>query len=416
MAERLAAEIVVVGAGPAGLAAACCLGEAGRDVLIVDEAPSPGGQIWRHRRAADLPAGARQWLDRLAATEVRSITGAVVLDTTANGSLVAEKGEERLEIEGRKLVLATGARELFLPFRGWTLPGVIGVGAAQALIKEGVEVRGWRVILAGSGPLLLPVAALLRSKGAMVRLIAEQAPRAAVLRFGAGLWRNPTKILEAIGYRSRTLGAPYRLGVWVLAARGDSRIGEVELTDGKRTWTEPCDLLCTSSGLVPNTELARLLQCRVEAGCVVVDHNQTTNQEDIYCVGESTGVGGAQKSLLEGQMAAAHIAGQEERLRQLGRLCRRSRRFSRSLVSTFAPRRELADRLRSETVICRCEDVRWGDLDPGWSIRQAKLYSRLGMGPCQARICGAAMRQLCGWDFDSVRPPVEPCRLSTLMR
>ena len=176
MAERLAAEIVVVGAGPAGLAAACCLGEAGRDVLIVDEAPSPGGQIWRHRRAADLPAGARQWLDRLAATEVRSITGAVVLDTTANGSLVAEKGEERLEIEGRKLVLATGARELFLPFRGWTLPGVIGVGAAQALIKEGVEVRGWRVILAGSGPLLLPVAALLRSKGAIsVRSSADSA-------------------------------------------------------------------------------------------------------------------------------------------------------------------------------------------------------------------------------------------------
>lgn len=416
MVESIEAAVVVVGAGPAGLAAACCLGEVGEDVLLVDEAPRPGGQIWRHRQASDLPAGAHQWLKRLVATPVRSLTGTAVVDVGADGSLVAESAETTLQIRGRTVVLATGARELFLPFPGWTLPGVLGVGGGQALVKSGADVRDLSVVLAGSGPLLLPVAALLASRGAQLRLIAEQAPRADVVRFGAGLWRNAKKISEAFGYRWQTLKAPYRLGVWAVAAHGDSQVREVELTDGRRTWSEPCDLLCCSYGLVANTELARLLGCRIDSGRVEVDRYQSTSQENVYCVGESTGIGGAEKSIVDGQVAAAHIAGESGQLRALERHRTRLQRFSKDLDRAFRPRPELADRLLPETIICRCEDVRWGDLDSRWGIRQAKLYTRLGMGPCQGRVCGAAVRSLCGWDADSVRPPVQPCRLSSLMR
>lgn len=416
MPDPIEASVVVVGAGPAGLAAACCLGEAGEDVLVVDEAPRAGGQIWRHRQPDDLPSGARQWLDRLAATRVRSLPATSVVGVTSGGDLLAESAERAMEIRGRTVVLATGARELFLPFPGWTLPGVVGVGAAQALVKAGASVREKKVILAGSGPLLLPVASLLCSQGARVGLIAEQAPTASVLRFAMGLWQHPGKIREAIGYRSKTLGTPYRFGVWIVAARGDSQVREVELTDGRRKWSEACDLLCCSSGLLPNTELARLLGCRIDGERVFVNDDQSTSRDNIYCVGESTGVGGAEKSIVEGQVAAARIAGQAETLAALRRLRERLRRFSVTLERTFRPRSELRQRVLPTTTVCRCEDVKWADLDTSWTTRQAKLYTRLGMGPCQGRVCGAAVRYLCGWDSDSVRPPVEPCRVSTLIR
>jgi len=415
VSERVESAVVVIGAGPAGLAAACCLGEAGKEVLVVDEAPRPGGQIWRHRQARNLPIRARRWLRRLAATSVRLLPGTSVIDRRADGTLLAESAESAVEIRGQTVILATGGRELFLPFPGWTLPGVVGVGAGQALIKAGVSVEGQTVVVTGSGPLLLPVAALLRRRGARLQLIAEQAPLTKVARFGAGLWRNPTKIREAVGYRWQTLTTPYRLGVWVVSARGDTRVREIELTDGRRTWVEPCDLLCCSYGLVPNTELARLLGCRIAGDRVVVDRHQLTSRDGVYCVGESTGVGGAEKSLVEGQIAAAHVAGQVGRIEALERRRRRALRLAASLESAFQPRLELAHRLVPETIVCRCEDVSWGDLDSSWSLRQAKLYTRLGMGPCQGRICGAAVRFLNGWDSDSVRPPVEPCRISSMI-
>lgn len=416
MAERIEATVVVIGAGPAGLAAATCLGEAGTDVLIVDEAPRPGGQIWRHRQATNLPHRAQQWLQRLDASSVRHLSSTSVIDAGTDGILLAESPETAFEIRSQTTILATGARELFLPFSGWTLPGIVGVGAGQALVKAGVDVEGMKVVLAGSGPLLLPVAALLKQRGARLGLIAEQASRRDVARFGVGLWRDPKKIKEAIGYRTQTLGTPYRMGVWAQAAHGDTQVREVELTDGERTWTEPCDLLCCSYGLVPNTELARLFGCRIEADRVAVNNYQHTSREGVYCVGESTGVGGAEKSILEGQIAAAHITGQDGWLRSLEGSRKKARRFTESLERAFRPRQELAQRLQPETIVCRCEDVRWQDLDSNWNLRQAKLYTRLGMGPCQGRVCGAAVRHLNGWSPDSVRPPVEPCRVSTLIR
>jgi len=412
--ETLEAGTVIVGAGPAGIAAACGLGEAGEDVLIVDEGPRSGGQIWRHRPGSGPPKAAQAWLARLSATQVRVRHNLTVVDARPDGTLLGESEAGPVEIRGSRVILATGARELFLPFPGWTLPGVIGVGAAQALVKSGAELRNLEVVLAGSGPLLLPVASLLASQGARVGLIGEQAPLGEVLGFGAGLWRAPGKILEAMRYRSRSLGARYQTGVWAVAAHGDDRVREVVLTDGRRTWTRRCDLLCCSYGLVPNVELARWLGCEIDNGRVVTDEVQQTNQAGFFCVGETTGIGGAELSLVEGEIAAAHISGLAEALPPLEKRRALWRRFSKSLEKAFRPRRELAERVQPETTICRCEDVTCENLDPEWCIRQAKLYTRLGMGPCQGRVCGPAVHYLYGWASDSVRPPLKPCRLATL--
>ena len=192
MMERVTADVAVVGLGPAGVAAAVRAAEVGARVVALDEAHAPGGQIWRHREASRgaLPAQARRWIGRLLklpASRCRVLQGATVVDAPAPGVLLAVAGEIPLRIDATATILATGARERFLPFPGWTLPGVLGVGGAQALVKSGASVRGLRVVIAGSGPLLLPVAATWARAGARVLCVAEQASFARVARFTAAL-------------------------------------------------------------------------------------------------------------------------------------------------------------------------------------------------------------------------------------
>jgi NADPH-dependent 2,4-dienoyl-CoA reductase/sulfur reductase-like enzyme len=410
------AEVAVVGAGPAGIAAAVRAGEAGRRVVLLDENPRPGGQIWRHRERFEAPAVAGWWMARLDRTRCAPFYGASVVDAEPGGRLLVEREGRALVVEAERVVLATGARELFLPFPGWTLPNVIGVGAMQALLKSGFEIRGLRVVVSGSGPLLLPVAAAVKKAGGRLLLVAEQASPERVRRFGRSLWRHPGKLLAAARYRFSFLSIPYRRNVWVREARGDDRLRGVTLTDGSRSWSGACDVLCAGYGLVPNVELAALVGCAVEEGRVVTDDRQGTSLPGVFCAGEPTGIGGVELAVVEGQIAGLAAAGETVGLARLERRRRRLAAFAARLEAAFAPREELAARLTPETIVCRCEDVPWSRLDPSWSPREAKLATRFGMGPCQGRVCGPAMRFLCGWQAEGgVRPPVQPARVSTLL-
>jgi NAD(P)H-nitrite reductase large subunit len=172
--------------------------------------------------------------------------------------------------------------------------------------------------------------------------------------------------------------------------------------------------LCAGYGLVPNVELAALLGCAIAEGRVVTDENQATSLPGVFCAGEPTGIGGVELAVVEGEIAGLAAAGETSGLARLQRRRRHLTAFAARLEVAFAPREELKARLAPETIVCRCEDVAWGRLDPAWSPRQAKLATRLGMGPCQGRVCGPAMQFLCGWSADSVRPPIQPARISTL--
>ncbi|MEJ2086143.1 MAG: FAD/NAD(P)-binding oxidoreductase [Acidobacteriota bacterium] len=413
MADRLVADVAVVGAGPAGIAAAVTASESGSGVVLVDESEAPGGQIWRP--GVKGPAGrSRRWVERLQRPGIERIHEAAVVDVDSGPLLIVERRGVRLEIMAERVVLATGARELFLPFPGWTLPGVVGIGAAQALVKGGLSIRNVPTIIAGTGPLVLPAAASVAAAGACLDIVAEQIAAKELMRFAMALWRYPHKWVEAARYRLRFLGCSYLTGHWVLSAHGDGRLQEVELTDGRRKWSQHCELLCCSYGLVPNLELPTLLGCRIEDESVIVDETQQTSIEGIYCAGEPTGIGGVELALCEGRIAGLAAAGTTPI--PAGLLASRSRldRFAQLLRSTFALRAELGERLTPSTTICRCEDVSWGQIDPEWDFRQAKLYTRLGMGCCQSRVCGPAMRHLCDWDSGSVRPPVKSCSLQTL--
>ena len=313
------------------------------------------------------------------------------------------------------LILATGARERWAPFPGWTLPNVTGAGGLQALVKSGLPVAGKKVVIAGSGPLLLAVAKYLRDRGADIRLIAEQASRGSLFRFGAGLAAHTGKLKQAVQLRAALFGVPYLTSCWPIAAHGSGKLESVTLQRGAKTWSEPCDYLACGFGLIPNVELPVLLGCWLDRGGVFVDAEQQTSVDGVYCAGEVTGIGGVELALVEGEIAGYAAAGQAAR--SYGRFSarRRHRQFAASVDKTFALRNELRSLPGDDTVVCRCEDVTWGRIRAYSNWREAKLHTRCGMGACQGRVCGSALEFLLGWKPDSVRPPVLPARVGSLI-
>lgn len=408
-ADRGAAvDVLVVGAGPAGLSSALAAAERGKRVLVLDQGLRSGGQIWRHRDPASLPDTARRWFDRVQAAGVTIAHGARVVDALSPGELVVDfHGRVDRQRTGA-LVIATGARERILPFPGWTLPGVVGVGGMQALIKSGLVLDGARVVIAGSGPLLFPVAGAVAAAGADLKLVAEQAPRHAVLAFGSALVAKPAAMVQAVSYRWRFRRAPFRTDCWITRAEGDGRLRRVHVIQRGTSRVIECDWLATGAGLVPHVELAALMGCALAADAVQVDAAQATTVPGVWAAGECTGVKGDAAALVEGEIAGASAAGDDAAVRRTSLQRRRASgvAFGRRLAEHFAPRRELHELATPETIICRCEDVRRGDVDPAWSQRQAKLWTRVGMGECQGAVCGPVCATLFGWGLNATRPPV----------
>ncbi len=408
-------DVVVVGAGPAGIAAACMAAEHGACVGLVDASPWVGGQIWHGATAARKPSVARRWLNRLRHCRADVLLSVTVFATGKPKTLWAETPRAAQEIGWKRLVLATGAREVMIPFPGWTLPGVAGAGGLQAMSKGGWPIAGKRVVVAGSGPLLLAAADGLKKQGAIVVAIAEQAPRARVMKFGLQMAGYPAKLCQGLAIKARLLTTPYHCGCWPVEAGGEGRLERVVLTDGTRRWTVACDYLACGFGLAPNTELAQLLGCQLQADFVKVDQRQETSVADVFCAGEPTGIGGADRALVEGQIAGLHAAGATQGASRLDAQRIKWQRFSYILAEAFALRGELSQLAAPDTIVCRCEDIRRRQIEPFASWREAKLQTRCGMGACQGRICGAATSVLFGWKPDSVRPPIVPVRLGFLI-
>lgn len=407
--SRNECDVLVVGAGPAGLAAAFRASQAGRRVVVVDDNPSVGGQIWRG--GAQSPE-AQVWFERIRSVEIDFVSGARVFQQTAPGILLAETSSGVLELAYKDLVLATGARERFLPFPGWTLPNVMGAGGLQALVKTGLPIEGKKVVLAGSGPLLLAVAGNLRSHDAEVLLIAEQASLLRLSRFGLGLINQPGKLSQA---RQLLGGVRYLRNCWVAEAHGAEKLESVVLQRHGKRWSVSCDYLACGFHLVPNLELAELVGCEIANGAVRVDEFQQTSVPHIYAAGESTGIGGLELSLVEGEIVGLATAERGEDARRLFPERAKQRRFADLLNHTFALRDELKALAAPETIVCRCEDVVFDRLRAHDSWRVAKLQTRCGMGPCQGRICGSAVEFLFDWKVESVRPPVLPVRVESLL-
>ncbi|WP_363800312.1 FAD/NAD(P)-binding oxidoreductase [Lysobacter firmicutimachus] len=419
-------DVLVVGAGPAGLAAARAAASHGAQVALVDLQARAGGQVWR----PDVQRGIAPGLHRALAELERGVPVQWHLATqafaSAPGRLLIEQEQGLHELRYRSLVLATGARELLLPFPGWTLPGASGAGALQALVKQGWPIAGRRVLVAGSGPLLLAAAATLRAHGAQVLAICEQAPAASVRGFAARLWRWPAKLAQAAALRARLAGVPYRCGAWVRAAYGERKVSEVEIETARGVERIACDQLAVGYGLVPNLELARQLGCATvphgRHAAVRVDARQATSVAGVYAAGEACGIGGIDCARVEGAIAGHHAAGFDDAARALYPRRQRARGFATLLPAHFTVRDEVRACATADTLVCRCEDVPLARLQ-GWAdARAAKLATRCGMGSCQGRICGVALAELNAYPVSSdsaagaslMRPPLFPTRLAEL--
>ncbi|CAE6810775.1 FAD-dependent oxidoreductase [Paraburkholderia haematera] len=431
-------DIVVVGAGPAGLNAAQAAAREGATVALLDDNPRAGGQIWRQGPGHPPQAQLHALLDAVSMrTHVTWFASTRVIAPLGSRGLLLESAEQGgVSISYDRLILATGARERLLPFAGWTLPGVTGAGALQALIKGGMPVRGERIVIAGSGPLLIAALATARAAGAKVVAVVEQASALEVARFGISLLGEKAKLWQAVAMTRGFAGVRYLTGSIVRQAIGEGRVERVTIRRGQRDLTLDCDRIACGYGLVPNITLAQALGCAIgEAGEIVVDSEQRTSVDGVLAAGECTGVGGAELAGVEGEIAglAASVAmasgtsagsaspsgasasGTYANRDALVVQRARWRRFARRVETAFALQAAARTPPGDATLLCRCEDVSLGEVRvyPDW--REAKLHTRCGMGACQGRICGAAAGLYFGWQATAPRPPFSPAQIGTLM-
>ncbi|MGW1721739.1 FAD/NAD(P)-dependent oxidoreductase [Streptomyces sp. NPDC002306] len=446
MAERPAPNLAVVGAGPAGLAAALAAAAGGVRVILVDAAGTPGGQFHRQpapalaaRRPRASPRRGRSWRRLRAEFDAYVADGRITYladhhvwhverRSTAHlvHTLAGPVREEPVTVRADAVLLATGGYEKVLPFPGWTLPGVVTAGGAQAMLKGGLVLPGRTVVVAGSGPLLLPVATGLAAAGSRVAALVESARPRDFARRARRLGAEPAKSAEGARYAAGLLRrrVPVLTGHAVVEAHGTERVAAVTvaaLDAGGRARPGTlrrvaCDALAVGHGLLPHTDLAEALGCRLEGAGVYVDDEQRTDVPGVWAAGESTGIGGAALALAEGHIAgrsaAARLRGREPDPRDwaaAGRARTRLRTFFAALEEAYGPPGWRPDQVADDTVVCRCEEVTAGtvraaaDRLGAGDLRTVKLLTRAGMGWCQGRMCEPGVAAVTGCELSSGR-------------
>jgi NADPH-dependent 2,4-dienoyl-CoA reductase/sulfur reductase-like enzyme len=445
-------DAAIVGAGPAGMAAATCLRRLGASVLVVDEGPAPGGQIWR-RVEANVPGPLEEALGQDYAKGVSAVAafrtsgadyrpGTQVWQIEDGWRLFLTLGGRASMVTARAVLLATGAQERPVPFPGWTLPGVMTVGAAQILLKSGGLLPEGPLWIAGTGPLPLLYATQVLDLGGRIAGILDTAPRP-----GLGATRHLPSALHDFGSlrkgmawqrRLRRSGCRIVRRVSAVAAEGEGRLRRLRWTAGGRSETAEAGVLLVHEGVVPQIHASLALGCahdwRVDQSCLVprLDAWGQTTRPGLFVAGDAGGIGGWAAAALGGEIAALGIAqdlGMESDFEALRRNLDRRRAKTlaiRPLLDALypPPRQRIAD----DTIVCRCEELtagvvraaaRAGAPDPN----AVKAATRAGMGPCQGRQCGytvqALIAEVHGIDltevgFFNIRPPLKPVTLGEL--
>lgn len=449
-------EIAIIGAGPAGLAAAGLLGESGCAVTLIDEQPAAGGQIYRgiagasakrlRILGADYAAG-RPLLGALDRPGVRHLAAATVWEVTRDREISYTAGGKARRLEAQQVIVCNGATERPMPFPGWTLPGVMTAGAGQILLKTSGLLPPTPVILAGSGPLLYLVASQYLAAGHDVSAIVETTPggnRWAALRHLPGLLLSHHYLRKGLALLAelRRAGIPHHREATGLRAEGTSQVEALSFTAGGRSCRLPCAALLIHTGVIPSVQITRSLNLSHDWDPLQQcwhprrDGFGQTEAEGIFVAGDGGGIAGAEAAVHSGRLAALGA------LAALGRISpdereRRATADRRALVrhtrarpfldALYAPAPEFLDP-PDETIVCRCEEVTAGNIRAFADLgclgpNQAKSFGRPGMGPCQGRYCGvtvsaviAARRgvSVAETGYYRIRPPLKPVTLGEL--
>lgn len=468
------ADLLVIGAGPAGLAAAVTAALGGLRVTLLDAGPGLGGQYWRHPEpgaGAELRSSTRRYhhdlrtyaalTDSVARLAERGAVAyrpnhQVWTAAVATEGFVAhavdrsvDRGDARAEpralrYTGSRLLVATGAYDRQLPFEGWDLPGVFSAGGLQALLKGNGVRAGSRVVIGGTGPFLLPVAVGLAQAGAEVAAVCEASSGAGWLRQGHALAGVPGKLVEGAEYAAdlARYRIPLRPRTAIIAARGDRRVEEVTtarlsaqgavVPGSQRTLV--ADTVGVGWGFAPQLDLALTLGCELTGSAdgnevVVVDAGQRTSVPGVSAAGEVCGVGGAVLALREGQLAAEAVLADSGRepvtdaadLERVRRLVTAHRAFATAMHTAHPLPPRWGAQVGDDVTVCRCEEVTAGAVraavDAGaGDARQVKQLTRAGMGWCQGRMCAAGVECLVRSTRPDTRSADAPLRVAASER
>jgi NADPH-dependent 2,4-dienoyl-CoA reductase/sulfur reductase-like enzyme len=423
-------DVIVIGAGPAGMAAATTAAGLGLKTLLLDEQPRAGGQIYRDvgRVAPEQPRVAQllgpdyvhgaSLVQGLAQSSAEHRHSALVWDIARDLSVTALRDGRVEQWCAPQLIAATGALERASPLPGWTLPGVMNAGAIQLAMKSAGVVPQGRVVLAGAGPLLLLVACQLLDAGATVAAVVETAAagqRQSALRHAAGAlraWPYLAKGLKMMR-RLRAAHVPWFVQARELRVLGSERAGGLAFAAAGRRHEIAADLVLLHHGVIPNTQLSRLLRVAHRwsdeqlAWQVVTDAHGQTSLPGLRMAGDGVAIAGARAAEAGGALAAlgaAHALGRID----AAELARRSARLQRALAverglrpfldALYRPPRFITEPA-DETIVCRCEEVAAGRIREMARLgcqgpNQTKFFSRCGMGPCQGRVCGTVVSQV----------------------
>lgn len=446
------ADLIVLGTGPAGTAAALEAASHGLHVILIDEARAAGSQVYRAPVMAGLPPDP----DATAGTALRAALAASPVMTRFGHRIWTVTPGYRVEtlgpdgpatFEAPRVIAATGAIERLVPFPGWTLPGVIGLAAATILLKSQGMAPGRRIVVAGCGPLLAAVAAKLAKAGVTVVAVADLSGPADWLRAIPGLATRPDLLATGLGWAIRLGRAriPVLFRHTVRAAEGNDAVERIRLAPvdadgaptGDGTWFD-ADALCVGHGLLPGAEITRLLQAphRFDAATAtwqpVRDHVGRTLLPGLYTAGDGATIAGAVPAALAGTLAgraAAQDAGRSvPDSAPLHRRLARAHRFAAAINRLLRPRPGLVAAIPDETIVCRCEDVTRAEIEAAiqqgaHEVNQLKHFTRCGMGPCQGRFCAdtaaALMARHTGSKGEAgcwtMRPPLRPVPLEALL-
>ncbi|MCK6452402.1 MAG: NAD(P)/FAD-dependent oxidoreductase [Alphaproteobacteria bacterium] len=450
-------DLAVVGAGPAGLAAATTAAELGLAVSVFDENATPGGQIYRGIEAVAAKRGADFAVlgDAYRAGEsiVRDFRASKAAYAPNTGVWLVQKDRQlgivrdgkAGMVAARRVLIATGAQERPVPIPGWTLPGVMLAGAAQGLLKSAGMVPAGPVVLAGNGPLLYQLAAQLVAAGVKIAALLEtRSERAAALPHLPAALMAGNYLAKGLGLIAavKRAGVPIRRGVTELRALGCERLEAVEVAAGGRTERIDAALLCLHQGVVANVQLSLAIPLKHEWSAAqrcwrpVVDQWGNSDVEGIAVAGDCAGIGGAEAAAHAGRIAAFEAA------RALGRIdaaardthaasdlaaWRRHLRARPFLDALYPPAQGLvvpAD----DVPVCRCEEVTAGQVrdavrQGGTGPNQVKSFTRSGMGPCQGRMCALTVSEVIADALGKpvaeigtyrIRPPIKPLTVGEL--
>lgn len=448
-------DLVILGAGPAGMAAAAQAAGRGLSAMVLDEQPRPGGQIWREvSRAASVRGDllgkdyteGRGFVRGLDHPNITHVAGASVWQVDPGGEVAYSRDGKALVARGRRILLANGALERPMPLPGWTLPGVMTAGAAQILLKASGIVAE-RAVLVGTGPLIYLIAAQMVRAGVPPLALVETQTRGDFLRAS----RHLPRALLGLGYLLKGLGLLRELrragvarftGATEIAIAGTEHAQALRFIAGGRAHHIACATVLLHHGVVPNTQASRSLNLPHVWNNAQRSFRPETDQwgrsaePAVYIAGDGAAIAGARAATLTGQLAALAIAHDLGRLPKGDRdLAARPLRLRLALETAARPFLDrayppCAEALApaDDTIICRCEEVTAGTIRRQAKLgclgpNQTKAFSRAGMGPCQGRYCGLTVTEILSACHSRtqdatgayrIRAPIKPVTLGEL--